>query len=50
MKKGEFIAGGLLILFLFMAPGMASAERKITLSRAEEVILLTLGHQASCKD
>ena len=40
MKKEEFIAGGLLIFFLFMAPGMASAERKITLSRAEEVILL----------
>ncbi len=40
MKKRDFIAGGLLIFLVFMAPGTAGAERKITLSRAEEVILL----------
>ena len=40
MRKGDFVAGGLLIFFLFMVPEMVSAESKITLSRAEEVILL----------
>ena len=38
MKKGGFAVGGLLIFLLF--PVIAGAENKITLSRAEEVILL----------
>ncbi len=40
MKKRDFVPAGLLIFFLFMVPGTVGAESKITLSRAEEVILL----------
>ncbi len=40
MKRMAFIIPGIFVLFLFLTPGMTQAERKITLSRAEEVILL----------
>jgi hypothetical protein len=39
MKKGGSVWIGLLISFLFLTPEMVEAENKITLSRAEEVIL-----------
>jgi hypothetical protein len=39
MKKRGSVWIGLLISFLFLTPEMVEAEKKITLSRAEEVIL-----------
>ena len=43
MKKRGCIVGSLMIFLLFLTPVIARAERKITLSRAEEVILLPWG-------
>ncbi len=40
MKKRDFVPVGLLVFLLFAIPATASAASKITLSRAEEVILL----------
>ncbi len=40
MKKRDFVLRSLLIFALFLPLEMARAERKVTLSRAEEVILL----------
>lgn len=40
MKRGRPVLAGLLISFLLLIPGRGEAEKKITLSRVEEVILL----------
>jgi hypothetical protein len=40
MKKRVLVISGILALSLFLTPGVIQAEGKITLSRAEEVILL----------
>ena len=40
MKRGGWVVGSLLLFLLFLPPAIAGAESKITLSRAEEVILL----------
>jgi hypothetical protein len=40
MKKRALVISEIFAFFLFLTPEMIQAERKITLSRAEEVILL----------